>query len=148
MKKINNLLLIGITFIVFALPYSCFAQVEKTPVSEATETVRLNPTAYAEPYADIAVQSVPEKNSLEFDIVEFLVPFVAKFPWLASVIAVIGVSRGIAKPVLDTIYAVVRKTKTTRDDNFLISSTESWWGKVAWYVISLLFSVKPPPPVK
>jgi hypothetical protein len=68
----------------------------------------------------------------------------AKYPAVASILAVVGSFRLVLKPIREAIVAIVGATPTTKDNDMLakVESSKVW--KAVVFVADLIFSVKLP----
>ena len=73
-----------------------------------------------------------------------LLPLIAKFPVLASVLMVIGVLRLVNKPLFAFLRTVVDATPTPKDNEILVKIETSKAYKYVSFVLDYLGSVKLP----
>jgi hypothetical protein len=91
-------------------------------------------------FAQDAIQSVPATAP---DAVAKLVADLAgQHPWIASVLAVIGICRVLVKPLFTFLHAVVQVTPSTRDDELLAKAEASTWFRWLNWVLDYVFSIK------
>jgi hypothetical protein len=77
-------------------------------------------------------------------IQNLLMTLLQKQPWFATVIAVMGTARLIAKPIMTAIREVIKATPTQVDDSALSKFEQSKIYKGLCFVVDWLFSVKLP----
>ena len=105
------------------------AHAQDVPVAASTNTV---PDA-----------GVPQVSAGTTDaIANFIAPLVAKYPWLAMIITVLGGARLLIKPLFTFLHSVVMVTPTTKDDEFLAKTESSKAYKWAVWVLDYVFSIK------
>ncbi|MGN6642891.1 MAG: hypothetical protein ACTHKU_07815 [Verrucomicrobiota bacterium] len=95
---------------------------------------------------DVGTNSVPvigSPDNAAAVATPFIVSFVAKYTWLATVFMVIGVLRFFAKPLITLVEAYVKATPSTTDDAFLAKCEASVIYRWFWWGLDWLGSIKP-----
>lgn len=81
-----------------------------------------------------------------FGIIRSLIEqYGADYPWVVSIIAVVGTFRLVVKPIITAIEKIVRETATTKDDEVLERVQRSPIYAWFFYVLDWLTSIKIPP---
>jgi hypothetical protein len=75
-------------------------------------------------------------------IANFLTPLVVKFPWIASIVSVLGIARLILKPLFTFLHTVVQATPSLKDDELLLKTEESKAFKWVVFGLDYVFSIK------
>ena len=89
-------------------------------------TVELAPTALAAETGDTVAAAA---NST----VPWLDSIVTQYPWLATVLIVIGACRVVAKPLMSLAHTFAAYTPTTKDDAIVAKVEASWaWRAFCW----------------
>lgn len=75
---------------------------------------------------------------------EFLIPFIEKYPVLSSIVFIIGAMRVVFKPIMSAIQAYVEYTPNTNDNEMLKKIMDSYiYQKLVW-LIDYVGSIKLP----
>ena len=75
-------------------------------------------------------------------VASFLGGLVTKYPWIATVLAVIGACRVLIKPLFTFLHSVVHVTPSAKDDELLAKiEGHKIFGWVVW-ALDYLFSIK------
>ena len=75
-------------------------------------------------------------------VATFLGGLVTKYPWIATVLAVIGACRVLIKPLFTFLHSVVHVTPSAKDDELLAKiEGHKIFGWVVW-ALDYLFSIK------
>lgn len=73
---------------------------------------------------------------------QWLLDLAAKYPWLVTVLLIVGALRLAVKPVFSIWHTYVESTETTKDDEFLSKVETSKWLKLVLYALDYVASVK------
>lgn len=91
----------------------------------------------------VPIDPAPEISPGVADAIsKFLVPLVAKYPVLATIIAVLGTCRLLLKPTFTWLHSVVQATPTTKDDEWLQKAESSAWFRWLSYGLDYVASIK------
>lgn len=77
-------------------------------------------------------------------LVQFVIEFLARFPVVHSIVAIVGALRLIVKPIVSAARAVAAMTPSKGDDEFLASVETSRGYKIIAFVLDWLASIKLP----
>lgn len=91
---------------------------------------------------DPAAVLPPEPSPSGDAVASFLGNLVAKYPWLALVISILGGARLWLKPLFSFLHAFVQSTPTTKDDEWLAKAETSKVFKAVNWVADYVFSIK------
>lgn len=110
----------------------------------------LIPATYAQNPAPVQPETQVLSPETQNFILNLLTVLVAKYPWLATVITVIGSMRLWAKPVFSALHALTDITATKWDDGLwsrmYVFFTQHPMGRILAYLLDWLGSVKIQPP--
>lgn len=76
-------------------------------------------------------------------ILSFFFEFAKNWPWVASLIVVMGTLRMFLKPIMTAIQAIVKATPSTKDDETLDKVEKSMPYKAIMFIIDYIASLKP-----
>ncbi len=77
-------------------------------------------------------------------ILGFFVQFAQNWPFLATLIAVMGTFRLFFKPLVTLIHAWVAASPSKKDDEILVKVESSGWYKAIMFIVDYIASVKLP----
>lgn len=146
MKTIHRILaLICLLAMLCALalaPTPAYAQDAAPP--EAAATALAIPDSPSTPDIAPAAQIQPSVDPLA----DLLAGFVRQWPWLSTVLLVVGFLRLLIKPIVEMLRARVRATADPSDDARLARAEASWWWKTILFLLDWTASIKPITPAK
>jgi len=78
------------------------------------------------------------------DLNALILALLQKQPWFGTLVAVIGLSRIVMKPIFSVIPQIIKETPTQADDAWLARFQKSGAYRIGSFVVDFLFSVKLP----
>lgn len=79
---------------------------------------------------------------MEAVIIEYVLKYAQEYPVILAILAVLGSTRVLLKPLFAFFHAFVQQTETKKDDLFLESVEASKLYKGLLFVLDWLFSIK------
>lgn len=77
-------------------------------------------------------------------MLELITELIGKYPWVQTVLVVVGVMRVVFKPLFSLLQSAALATPSPKDDSFLSAVMESKIYKGVAYVLDYLGSIKLP----
>ena len=74
---------------------------------------------------------------------ETVAQLMVQFPWIATILMVVGVIRLVVKPLMELAKSVAASTPSTKDDAVIAGVESNKIYKTFLFVIDWLFSLKP-----